>query len=50
MIVLGKDYYIARFPGDRQLYSQFSIEILPYYQFSGSTVTLKPVLGGHTTI
>ena len=33
--VLGKDYYIAvaSFPGDRQLYSQFSIE---YYHVTNS--------------
>ena len=40
MIVAGKGYYIASCPGDRQLYSQFSIEILPYNQLSGGMVTI----------
>ena len=32
---LGDNYYIASCPGDRKLYSQLSIEILPYNQLSG---------------
>ena len=39
LIVWGKDYYIASYPGDRQLWSKLSIEILPYSQLSGGKVT-----------
>ena len=40
---LGENYYITSCPGDRQLYSQLSIEIQPYNQLSGGQITIYPV-------